>query len=456
MINSCIFAFLLIIWCITYLTSAISFNDFLGPTTMRFGILFHNVKEDMRYRKSSLEQYRDQLTSKLTSSFDQFKKDQLKLSSDASNDFEIYLSQFKQIYNDTISSLQLQKNAIQQLKTFKIIRPSQIDESLEKFRTFYDENIVKKQMKQFPLLLDELLPPSSTKISLPLHPQVIKSTTTKTQKELIKLKKLLKSRYMKHTSKPIFKDTSETTKELTKTTKDISDNISDKMNAYFKLNKLSFSNQLENLNRNLISQWRTLTLTLLDHQSIITESSIQSFLTEFQHIQNDIIHKADQLLLQSQNSINKSLNKKDILNEKIDFDTKFEELEETAQIWIDKKINTLDQQLKLLQEKLLNTNKLYEELLNKKRSELVYTTMNDETLHKVLSLIDPKNFGWKFISKSDVGDIQVFRRFLPGPSSQYACVMCNGTINSSPYKVLSLLEDPNRIKEYNSFYVEGN
>jgi hypothetical protein len=69
--------------------------------------------------------------------------------------------------------------------------------------------------------------------------------------------------------------------------------------------------------------------------------------------------------------------------------------------------------------------------------------------------IIPINTGWKFISKSDNGVIQVYRRFLPGPSSQYACVMCNGTINSSPKQVLSLLENTARIKEYNSFYQEG-
>lgn len=38
-----------------------------------------------------------------------------------------------------------------------------------------------------------------------------------------------------------------------------------------------------------------------------------------------------------------------------------------------------------------------------------------------------------------------------GPSSQYACVMCNGVINAPAKDVLSLFEDNTRIGEYNSF-----
>lgn len=62
--------------------------------------------------------------------------------------------------------------------------------------------------------------------------------------------------------------------------------------------------------------------------------------------------------------------------------------------------------------------------------------------------------GWKYIT-SESG-AQVYRKFFKsGPSREYACVMCNGTINSPPHKVLALLSDTSRVKEYNSLYENG-
>jgi hypothetical protein len=41
----------------------------------------------------------------------------------------------------------------------------------------------------------------------------------------------------------------------------------------------------------------------------------------------------------------------------------------------------------------------------------------------------------------------VYRKFLGvGPSSQYACVMCNGVINAPAKDVLSLFEDNTRYR----------
>lgn len=50
----------------------------------------------------------------------------------------------------------------------------------------------------------------------------------------------------------------------------------------------------------------------------------------------------------------------------------------------------------------------------------------------------------------------MYRKFFTdGPSREYACVMCNGTINSPPQKVMALLSDTGRVKEYNSLYESG-
>lgn len=50
---------------------------------------------------------------------------------------------------------------------------------------------------------------------------------------------------------------------------------------------------------------------------------------------------------------------------------------------------------------------------------------------------------WKLIKTED--GYSVYRKFLGmGPSSQYACVMCNGVINAPAKDVLSLFEDNTR------------
>jgi hypothetical protein len=54
---------------------------------------------------------------------------------------------------------------------------------------------------------------------------------------------------------------------------------------------------------------------------------------------------------------------------------------------------------------------------------------------------------WKLIKTED--GYSVYRKFLGvGPSSQYACVMCNGVINAPAKDVLSLFEDNTRYRVY--------
>lgn len=62
--------------------------------------------------------------------------------------------------------------------------------------------------------------------------------------------------------------------------------------------------------------------------------------------------------------------------------------------------------------------------------------------------------GWTLIRAEE--GIEVYRRFMgAGPGSQFACVMCNGVVNSAPKSVLELFEDNTRVPEYNSFYARG-
>jgi hypothetical protein len=289
---------------------------------------FSQLSEEFKYRKSSVEQYQHQLDQKLRKSFEQFRNNQISISNNAANELMIYLNRFNKIYNDTTSSLQLQRNKMNEFEKSFIRRPRQIDESLDRFKKFYDESFNKV-----------------TQSFQPTFPWFIRFN--------------------------IFHfipfDNSITTKD-------------------------PFSNQIDMLQNNLISQLNSLSQMLVD-PSIKADNNIKSLLSEINHFQEELIINANQILKQSQDSIKKTLNKQELLNEKIKLESKLKLLEKNANIWIENKLASLEMNLKSLQEKLSVSNKLYEELLGKKQAELEYSKSNDATLRKVLSLIDHSDKG---------------------------------------------------------------
>lgn len=104
------------------------------------------------------------------------------------------------------------------------------------------------------------------------------------------------------------------------------------------------------------------------------------------------------------------------------------------------------------------TNLAYEELVGKRQVSLQLQGENDQSLNRVLKLIDPATRdkqGWKLIRSED--GYEVYRKFMggSGAGSRYACIMCHGKIGSSPESVYALFEDNTRVAEYNSFYKDG-
>ena len=70
---------------------------------------------------------------------------------------------------------------------------------------------------------------------------------------------------------------------------------------------------------------------------------------------------------------------------------------------------------------------------------------------QVLRLIDQKDTaGWRLVKEED--GITVYRQFT---GSKYACVKCEGVLNVSPDKILSMFEDHTRTKEYNALFAGG-
>lgn len=104
------------------------------------------------------------------------------------------------------------------------------------------------------------------------------------------------------------------------------------------------------------------------------------------------------------------------------------------------------------------TNQAYEELVGKRQASMQFQAENDQSLNRVLKLIDPASRdkqGWKLIRSE--GGYEVYRKFMGGGTvgSQFACIMCHGMINSSPESVHALFEDNTRVAEYNSFFKDG-
>jgi hypothetical protein len=69
-----------------------------------------------------------------------------------------------------------------------------------------------------------------------------------------------------------------------------------------------------------------------------------------------------------------------------------------------------------------------------------YEKLNEQTLQRILDMIDGKEGKWDLIRVED--GFEVHR--LYSNQSNIACVKCGGMINSSPQKVRALLEDSNR------------
>lgn len=117
----------------------------------------------------------------------------------------------------------------------------------------------------------------------------------------------------------------------------------------------------------------------------------------------------------------------------------------------------LDATLKRVMEQLLNFNRLYDDLIARKESNLYADSLNDKVLRRVLECLDQGEAdGWELVS--DAKGVTVHRKNLPsmdGRVSKYCCIKASGTLAASPDDILALFADNTRVPEYNKFYAEG-
>jgi len=117
----------------------------------------------------------------------------------------------------------------------------------------------------------------------------------------------------------------------------------------------------------------------------------------------------------------------------------------------------LDHALKRLLEQLLSFNRLYDDLIARKESNLYADSLNDKVLRRALECLDQGEAdGWEFVTETK--GVRVHRKSLPsmdGKLSKYCCVKASGVLAASPADILTLFEDNTRVAEYNKFYAEG-
>lgn len=208
----------------------------------------------------------------------------------------------------------------------------------------------------------------------------------------------------------------------------------------------SESDRLDNLylERDIENQIKLLTDRL--------QGTIRTAAEDLIKFQEDLTSSARALAISRQKSINMTIDKRDFRRETRDLEEQLRELNREGSLWVANKISSMEASLRAAQETLHNKEKEFEDLLFKKDKNIQYSVQNDVSLNQVLKLIDPSDKGWKLIKSEN--DSHVLRKFLTGPSAQYACVMCYGIINSPVKDVFSLFEDNARVSDYNSFCKE--
>lgn len=368
-----------------------SFSQFVG-----------SVNENISYRKSSAAQYRDKLRRNVENMFESFRSSQSVLSQQTQHEFELYLNQLNQIYSDTLTALQQQRSYIQELEKNIPTRPKQIDESLERFLKFYDESIVQKIVTQ-PKPGAVIVSPKK-----PLLPKMLKRPRMKRPSRRVSnvpdlQKKLLARLPGKKVSS--MQKLRNSIRKYVKSSKSRDENLFRDVTRGIEETSASFSNQMDLLAVTLGRQWSYLTQSIhdilgSDHatgEGGLVGSQLQlqmvSLLNEFSVFQEDISARASDLLRRSQQAIDDSANKADLLREKLELERQLRTLERAVNAWVEEKFTTMETRVKALQDKLKISNSLYEELVGKRQAEAEYSQMNDATLRRILGLIDPSDEG---------------------------------------------------------------
>eukprot|EP01038_Epipyxis_sp_PR26KG_P007887 gene7887-10703_t len=115
--------------------------------------LFNSFIEEYRFRKSSLNEYRNQIHLNIMKTVDVYFQEQNNIKIDTQSELSKYVKKFSQLYNETLQSIKYQQEAMQEINR-GYIRPKRIDESLDDFRKLYNESLFPSFIKKSSLQIN--------------------------------------------------------------------------------------------------------------------------------------------------------------------------------------------------------------------------------------------------------------------------------------------------------------
>ena len=391
--------------------------------------ILSEINQEVIMKSRSLNQYRDRVKKRLRDRIEHF-MERLEISSlRAQQDFNTYRDRFSQMYEESRNILNNQRDILRDLEAGMTARPQAIDESLEKFKTLYNDTKIEieppKAINKFTTLLKSIFTPE-------VEPLMYSSTGKKAtfdpfRKQVEHYTKNLKHNYrnvarvagdMGKRADQLYKESIETTE---KKRADLSSGAQAIFDQYLVLS--GTRGRAQGIGRD-------------NQKSSVTRSTKE-------HDDTDLL-------------------KKDINRERRSVELQLRGLEKDGAEFLKEQKRLFEAQVKELQDSFRATNSAYEELITKRRASLYYTQQTDAHLKRILDMIDeenPSNYGthggWQLMRTTEHG-FEVYRRFLKGDtSSKYACVMARGTVKAAPKKLLALFEDDTRTREYNNLFLRG-
>ncbi len=299
--------------------------------------------EDLVRARHSMDKYRQRLYQDFIHSLSKFAQRQNLTEADIEKKLEVYRLKIDLLYTNISSTLNVQKNTLNEIGT-KFIRPTSLDRSFDDFKRFYNESVMQAWLNSI-------------------------------------------------TEKP----------RSTKVLVDLKD--------------LPLHEQLEILNKKLTESWDQLVTSSKDTKRL-TEMVVQNSTKELIKFHRDLLRNAKLIEDTALEMLPNALSKSELKQLVKDLDSQLKKLEKDSNLWIEERLQEFDVILRRLQDRMKLNERIYEEVLGKKKSALQYTIMNDMTMNKVLQMIDEKDQGkleCKTFLIDHPGTYIIFNSFRLGP-----------------------------------------
>ena len=347
-----------------------------GPISIPLHILSKwtgELVEELRLRKNSFTSYRNVLVKSFEKSFDNFKNDRLKLEKAAERNAQYYTKRLNILYNETMETLKSQNAALDALKKLEKSTVVSYD-SFDQFRKAYEESLQFFKSNTYSY-------------------KKVEGFRWRLRKADPKIQKIPSVSF----SKRWFANTREKNKKFYS-----------KQRQFYNTTKMTtepFSTSINKLTERLQKQIDSVSQSL----SLKTEEQLRALSIDIAKFDEDINKNARAILEKSEEVIQSTFNKRVMKRENSNLQLQLNKLEKDVSKWLDNRVLQLAATVKTLQETLSDTTAIYDQLQSKRKNNIYYMTVSDDTLIKVLDLVDPKNPGTFFFKPKVLTKPKVYK-----------------------------------------------